>query len=101
LNAEQKSTSSQKNAKETISFENALARLEKILEQINSGGVSLEESVRLYEEADKLIVLCNKQLTEAEQKVEILIKNRQGEVMMGPEQKPMTQEFSTPPTTTK
>jgi exodeoxyribonuclease VII small subunit len=98
LNSTQKpkSSSAKEDGKETISFENALARLEEILEKINSGAVSLEQSVRLYEEADKLIVLCNTQLTEAEQKVEILIKNRQGEVVLNSEQKPVIQEFSPP-----
>jgi len=77
-----------------LSFEAALHRLEEILEQINSGATSLEESILLYEEADKLIALCSNRLNEAEQKVEILIKNRQGEVVMNAEQKPSVQEFS-------
>lgn len=103
LNSEQppKASSAKKEANASISFEAALARLEEILEKINAGAVSLEESVRLYEEADKLIQLCSTQLTEAEQKVEILIKNRQGEVMMSSEQKPMMQEFPSPSTPAK
>lgn len=75
------------------SFETAFARLEEILEKINSGAVSLEESLSLYEEADKLILACNKKLSDAEQKVEMLIKNRQGELALGPDNKPLTQEF--------
>lgn len=77
-----------------ISFEAAFARLEEILEKMNSGAISLDESLKLYEEADKLIVTCQKRLTDAERKIEMLVKNRNGEVTLGPDQKPMTQEFN-------
>lgn len=80
--------------KESLSFETAYARLEVILEKMNSGSVGLDESLKLYEEADKLIGLCNKQLTEAERKVEILLKQRTGETMNGADGKPLTQEFN-------
>ena len=40
------------------SFEAAFQRLEAILEMLNSGHVSLEEALKLYEEADKLIIQC-------------------------------------------
>jgi exodeoxyribonuclease VII small subunit len=75
------------------SFEEAFARLEEILEKMNSGSISLDESLKLYEEADKLIIKCQKRLTDAERKIETLIKNRNGEVMLGSDQKPLTQEF--------
>lgn len=79
------------------SFEAAFARLEQILEMMNSGTVSLDESLKLYEEADKLIGSCSKKLTDAERKIEILIKNRNGEPALGNDQRPMTQEFSSNP----
>lgn len=66
------------------SFESALQRLEQILEKMNSGAVPLEESLKLYEEADQLIASCNKKLNDAEKKIEILIKNRTGEVTLQP-----------------
>ena len=78
----------------TIALEKAFERLEAILEIMNSGHVSLEESLKLYEEADKLVLLCNKKLTDAEQKVEVLMKNRSGELQMGPDGKPLTQNMS-------
>lgn len=59
-------------------FEEAMVRLEEILEKMNSGKVTLEESLALYEEADKLIELSSKKLSEAEKKIEKLIKTRQG-----------------------
>jgi exodeoxyribonuclease VII small subunit len=77
-----------------MSFESSFARLEEILERMNSGSVSLDESLRLYEEADKLITLCAKRLNEAERKIEILIKNRSGEVALGNDKKPLTQDFT-------
>lgn len=76
--------------KTATSFEDAFARLEQILECMNSGTVSLDESLKLYEEADKLINNCSKRLNDAEKKIEILIKNRSGELTLGPDQKPMT-----------
>ena len=60
------------------SFEDAYGRLEKILGKMNQGEIGLEESISLYEEADKLITLCSKKLDEAEKKIEILIKGRDG-----------------------
>ncbi len=76
-----------------INFEASFGRLEQILEKMNSGAASLDESLKLYEEADLLIVSCSKRLNEAEQKIEMLIKNRSGELVLGPDQKPITQIF--------
>lgn len=76
-----------------ISFEEAFTRLEQILEKLNSGNISLDDSLKLYEEADRLIHECNKRLTDAERKIEILIKNRSGDAAMGSDQKPLTQDF--------
>lgn len=81
---------------ETTSFESAFARLETILERMNSNTVSLDESLKLFEEADRLIAACNKKLNEAESKVEMLIKNRNGDLSLAADQKPMTQNFCAP-----
>jgi exodeoxyribonuclease VII small subunit len=79
-----------------ISFEASFHRLEEILEKMNSSSVSLDESLHLYEEADKLIAICSKRLTDAERKIEQLIKNRTtGELVLGGDQKPLTQDFNT------
>lgn len=76
-----------------LSFETAFARLEEILEKMNSGSVSLDESLKLYEEADKLINICSNRLNAAEKKIETLIKNRKGELVMGSDQRPMTERL--------
>lgn len=78
----------------TPSFEEAYVRLEQILEKMHSGKIALDEAIKLYEEADKLITSCNLRLNEAERKIETLIKNREGDLVLSDEQKPVTQSFS-------
>jgi len=65
---------------EENSFEKAYTRLEQILETLNSSQVSLEDSLKLFEEANNLIASCEKKLQDAEKKIEILIKNRDGSI---------------------
>lgn len=80
-----------------LSFEAAFVRLENILEQINAGTISLDDALKLYEEADQLIAICSKRLNDAERKVEILLKNRQGELILGNEERPVTQDYKVVP----
>lgn len=79
-----------------LSFEAAFVRLEEILEKMHSGSISLDDSLKLYEEADQLITTCQKRLTAAEHKIETLIKNRNGEMVLSADQKPVTQAFNLP-----
>lgn len=79
---------------ETIDFETAFAGIEEILEKINGGSLSLEESLRLYEEADRLISVCQTKLTQAETKIETIIKNREGKVAVNESGTPITRPFS-------
>lgn len=76
-----------------LTFEQAYARLEQILSQLNSGEVSLEDSLKHYEEADKLIQKCNSLLVNAEQKVQALIKNREGTAQLNAEGLPQLEPF--------
>jgi exodeoxyribonuclease VII small subunit len=76
-----------------MKFEEAYSRLEEILEKMNSGKASLDDSLKLYEEADKLIVNCQKRLSEAEKKIEMMIKNRNGEVVLDEAGNPTVQAF--------
>lgn len=78
---------------DNFNFEKAFHRLEEILEKLNSGETPLDESLKLYEEADGLISSCGKKLNEAEKRIEILIKTRNGELVMGSDQKPQKDEF--------
>lgn len=77
-----------------MKFEEAYKRLEEILEKMSSGKASLDDALKLYEEADSLITTCQKKLTEAEKKIEIMIKNRSGEVILDENQKPELQPFA-------
>lgn len=69
---------------EELSFEKAFERLEKILEMMNSGKTPLEESLKLFEEAENLMRFCGTRLQGAEQKIEQLIKARSGELKIEP-----------------
>lgn len=74
------------------SFEIAFNRLEAILEKMNTGSISLDESLKLYEEADRLIAICSKRLNEAERRIETLVKNRNGELTMGSDGLPAVEQ---------
>ncbi len=76
-----------------FSFETAYKRLEEILEHLNIGEVALEKSLELYEEADKLITICNEKLNSAEQKIQTLIKNRNGTFNLNSEGQPQLETF--------
>jgi exodeoxyribonuclease VII small subunit len=65
-------------------FEDALSKLEKIVGQLEEGDISLEESLKLFEEGIRLSRLCNQKLDEAERKVQILVKDREGNVKAEP-----------------
>lgn len=78
---------------EAFSFEQAYKRLEIILEKMNSGKLSLDESLKHYEEADALISACSKRLIEAEQKIEKLIKNREGSLLVDETNTPQKEAF--------
>jgi exodeoxyribonuclease VII small subunit len=65
-------------------FEAALARLEDIVKELETGDLPLEQSLKLFEEGIKLSRLCNKRLEDAERRVEILLKNKNGTVTAQP-----------------
>lgn len=59
----------------TLSFEDALSELESLVETMEKGDLSLEESLQSFERGVELTRTCQKALKEAEQKVEILTAN--------------------------
>lgn len=75
-------------------YEEAYARLEEILEVMNGENVSLDSALALYEEADRLIGVCQNRLTLAEQKIEILMKNRDGTLAESAEGRPLAETFA-------
>ena len=65
--------------KKNLNFEDSLAKLEGIVDALEDNDVSLEESVKKFEEGIKLVKDCQKQLKEAELKVNKLMGN--GEIL--------------------
>lgn len=63
-----------------LDFENNISELEKIVSRLESGDISLDESLKLFEEGVKMIAQCNKALDNAEQKVNILLSGKDGSV---------------------
>jgi exodeoxyribonuclease VII small subunit len=59
-------------------FEEAMERLEQIVETLESGDLALDQSLKSFEEGMGLVNFCTKKLEEAEQKVTILIKESEG-----------------------
>jgi exodeoxyribonuclease VII small subunit len=66
-------------AKKTVNLEKAIADLEALVEELESGDLPLEKAMKKFEEGIKLTRGCQAALKEAEQKVEILLKNAGGE----------------------
>ena len=66
------------------SFEESLKKLETIVEQLEKGDLSLEDSIKLFEEGVGLSAACKKELDEAEGKVQILMKQRDGSLKTAP-----------------
>jgi len=59
-------------------FEDALKKLEKIVEKLEHGNLPLEEAMEAFTEGVQLVKYCNQKLDEAENKVQMLLKDEQG-----------------------
>ena len=70
--------------KKNISFEQAITELEEITEKLDSGDLSLDESIEAFEKAVKLVKLCNEKLDAAEQRVRILTEAGDGTITDAP-----------------
>ena len=75
-----------------LNFEGAMDRLEKIVEQMESGKLPLEDLIVRYEEGMNLVKICQEWLANAEQKIEIIARNSAG--------KPIVKDFEPTPETT-
>ena len=67
--------------KKSVSFEEAMARLDKITEELSKEGVSLESALALYEEGVGLVRECNKKLDDTDRKIKILQLSGDGELV--------------------
>ncbi len=60
--------------KKEMEFETALKKLETIVDNLEGGDLTLETALKQYEEGVRLADICSKRLSEAEKKVEVLMK---------------------------
>ena len=65
-------------AKQKLTFEASMQRLDEIVKQLEKGDVPLDASLALFEEGSHLLAACNEMLDTAEQKVVQLKKGRDG-----------------------
>ena len=65
---------------ETVTFEEAVARLEQIVRSMEEGKLSLDDSLKAFEEGISLVRFCNGKLDNAEQRVRILLAGEDGTV---------------------
>ena len=61
-------------------FERSLARLEEVVQKLEGANLALDDAMRLFEEGVQLSRECQKQLAEAEARVEILLKKADGKL---------------------
>jgi len=71
-------------AKSKPKFEEHLARLEKIVEELEAGDLTLDDSLARYEEGVKALKKCYEILRDAEKRVEVLLKSDEGELKTAP-----------------
>ena len=63
-------------------FESALEDLEQVVERLESGELSLEDSLAAFEKGVGLVKFCNQKLNEVEKKVELLVKDKEGKLQL-------------------
>ena len=67
-----------------IDFEKSLTRLEEVVRRLEHANLPLDEAMRLFEEGVELAQKCQKQIEEAEGRVEILLKSADGKLAPAP-----------------
>lgn len=68
----------------TDKFEASLKKLEEIVKRLETGSLSLEDSLKAFEEGVKLSAFCSSRLDDAERRVEILLKQKDGSLKREP-----------------
>ena len=63
-------------------FESALDDLEQVVEQLESGELSLEDSLAAFEKGVGLVKFCNQKLNEVEKRIEMLVKDKEGKLQL-------------------
>lgn len=75
-----------------IKFEEALKKLEKIVEDLEKGDLSLDEALKKYQEGIELSRACSQRLDSAKKKIDVLAKNKKGEFELKPLEETKTEE---------
>ena len=65
-------------------FETSLEELERIVRELEQGELTLEKSLELFEQGVKLSRECQERLTQAERRIEILMRDNQGRAAVRP-----------------
>jgi exodeoxyribonuclease VII small subunit len=71
-------------AKNKQTFETSLAKLEEIVTELEEGDLSLEDSLKLFEDGVKLSRECQERLDQAERRIEVLLKDKNGKPTLQP-----------------
>jgi exodeoxyribonuclease VII small subunit len=64
-----------------IKFEKAIQRLEKIVDDLETGELDIDKSLEIFEEGIKMSRVCSNKLSEAEAKIEKLTRDQKGELV--------------------
>ncbi|MDD5246179.1 MAG: exodeoxyribonuclease VII small subunit [Candidatus Omnitrophica bacterium] len=67
-----------------IKFEDALKKLERIIEDLEKGDLTLDEALKKYQEGVELSRVCAQRLENAKKKIDVLTKNKKGEFDLKP-----------------
>ena len=67
-----------------LKFEESLKKLEKIVDDLEKGDLSLDEALKKYQEGIELSRLCAQRLENAKKKIEVLMKNKKSEFELAP-----------------
>lgn len=59
---------------EDLDFESALEKLQKIVEELEKGGLSLDQTLKEFNQGMQLLKFCNQKLDKAEKKIELMLK---------------------------
>jgi exodeoxyribonuclease VII small subunit len=67
-----------------MKFEDALKKLEKIVDDLEAGDLTLDEALKKYQDGIELSRVCAQRLEQAKKKIDMLAKNKKGEFEIKP-----------------
>lgn len=72
-----------------IKFEEAMKKLEKIVEDLEKGDLSLDEALKKYQDGLEMSRICAQRLDNAKKKIDVMVKNKKGEFELKPFDSPV------------